>query len=503
MSAKSFANVVQTGTPVMNTPLEFFPVSLINSVCVADALLTYFSSRVQYFDLIREPAAGDYELFKRNFSDSTKGRERLNALLQKVMCRRTYLDELFGAKLLTLPMPTELTHWIQFNEIERKVYKIVESRFISRINSISREGQLDKKYNHIFTMLLRLRQICSHVLMIQGTIFDLLEREDFEELNHLTADEEKLSSEGASLIYALRKAAKAHVEAKAEGDHEIGQNVIEMETTPIDVLPFGQIEGEYGQSHGLTYRFRKYLKTLRKSEQWDAIVERSLCCACHQKPYDPYVTDCWHIYCKEHLEDISRYAAMQGKDQAACTECGTYFTSSNKCINMDDFKVRQGTTSSVRDTPEVNSSTGSKKSKKAAGEIPNWVDLDGEVLPSAKTIAVKSQVLEWLSENPQPKIVIYTQFLEMVKILAKVCAAEQWGYCTYIGTMDVDAREKALIDFGKEEDKNILLASLKSGGVGLNLTMATRVINIDPWWNSVRQRPDLLCKHLLTYIISL
>lgn len=29
----------------------------------------------------------------------------------------------------------------------------------------------------------------------------------------------------------------------------------------------------------------------------------------------------------------------------------------------------------------------------------------------------------------------------------------------------------------------ILIASLKAGGIGLNLTMASRVIILDPWWN--------------------
>ena len=59
----------------------------------------------------------------------------------------------------------------------------------------------------------------------------------------------------------------------------------------------------------------------------------------------------------------------------------------------------------------------------------------------------------------------------MIKILAKVCTSEHWGFNTYHGEMSLDAREKAIEEFGKDESKNILLASLKSGGLGLNLTM--------------------------------
>jgi SNF2 family DNA or RNA helicase len=51
--------------------------------------------------------------------------------------------------------------------------------------------------------------------------------------------------------------------------------------------------------------------------------------------------------------------------------------------------------------------------------------------------------------------------------------------------MSHDAREQAILDFrSPEHNKQIMLASLKSGGLGLNLVMAARVLTIDPWWNS-------------------
>lgn len=49
--------------------------------------------------------------------------------------------------------------------------------------------------------------------------------------------------------------------------------------------------------------------------------------------------------------------------------------------------------------------------------------------------------------------------------------------------MTHDERSKAIAEFGDKPNIKILLASLKCGGVGLNLTMASRVIVIDPWWN--------------------
>ena len=52
-----------TGTPIMNTTKEFYP----------------------YFDFVREPCAGSYELFRQNFSKDAgyDGEKRLSALLRK------------------------------------------------------------------------------------------------------------------------------------------------------------------------------------------------------------------------------------------------------------------------------------------------------------------------------------------------------------------------------------------------------------------------------------
>jgi TATA-binding protein-associated factor Taf7 len=73
--------------------------------------------------------------------------------LAKVMVRRTHQDTLMGAKLLNLLRPSELTVWLEFNEIEKAIYEIIKRRFIQRINCISKSAELEKQYSHIWTMV--------------------------------------------------------------------------------------------------------------------------------------------------------------------------------------------------------------------------------------------------------------------------------------------------------------------------------------------------------------
>ena len=61
---------------------------------------------------------------------------------------------------------------------------------------------------------------------------------------------------------------------------------------------------------------------------------------------------------------------------------------------------------------------------------------------------------------------------------------EGWEFVKYTGEQSHDSRQKSIEEFGDpNKDKKIMLASLKCGGLGLNLTMASRVICMDPWWN--------------------
>lgn len=54
--------------------------------------------------------------------------------------------------------------------------------------------------------------------------------------------------------------------------------------------------------------------------------------------------------------------------------------------------------------------------------------------------------------------------------------------------MSLTARDKAIKEFASNPKSRILLASLRCGGLGLNLTMASKVIIIDPWWNQASEQ---------------
>jgi hypothetical protein len=53
------------------------------------------------------------------------------------------------------------------------------------------------------------------------------------------------------------------------------------------------------------------------------------------------------------------------------------------------------------------------------------------------------------------------------------------------GSMSLEQRNATIHAFSNDPDIVVFLMSLKAGGVALNLTAASHVMLMDPWWNPV------------------
>lgn len=71
----------------------------------------------------------------------------------------------------------------------------------------------------------------------------------------------------------------------------------------------------------------------------------------------------------------------------------------------------------------------------------------------------------------------------MLGMIARICEIEGWGYTTLHGSMSKKARDANIEKFKSDPKVKILIATLKTGGQGLNLTCARYVLNVDPYWN--------------------
>ena len=160
-----------------------------------------------------------------------------------------------------------------------------------------------------------------------------------------------------------------------------------------------------------------------------------------------------------------------GSSKGTCLECGTRF---NK---VDAYQAKGFGEASRKGTPS------SKKTSDNLEEDIDWFNTPGPILRSAKIKGAINQILTWLGQDSTNKIIVFVQFRGLIKILSRVLVEEGIGCVQFDGSMSFDARDEAIKRFSEDSKVPVLLAALKAGGVGLNLTAANRVIILDLWWN--------------------
>lgn len=94
---------------------------------------------------------------------------------------------------------------------------------------------------------------------------------------------------------------------------------------------------------------------------------------------------------------------------------------------------------------------------------------------------------ELLSESLDSgqKVVVYTQFLGMVRIMEKYLAAQSVGYVTLTGASR--KRGDIIKRFNEDPDCRVYVGSLKAGGTGVDLVGGSVVIHYDRWWNAAKE----------------
>jgi len=93
------------------------------------------------------------------------------------------------------------------------------------------------------------------------------------------------------------------------------------------------------------------------------------------------------------------------------------------------------------------------------------------------------------------KVLLYSQFTSMLRLIEKEVQARGWGYAYLDGS--TKDREEAVSKFQNDPAVPLFLVSLKAGGVGLNLTAADYVFLFDPWWNEAVENQAIDRAHRL------
>ncbi|XP_017412646.2 DNA repair protein RAD5B isoform X3 [Vigna angularis] len=182
------------------------------------------------------------------------------------------------------------------------------------------------------------------------------------------------------------------------------------------------------------------------------------CAVCLESPEDPVFTPCAHKFCRECL--FSCWGTPAG---GQCPMC-------RNLLQKDDLIT-------------------------CPSESPFEVDIKNNVTESSK-FSKLFEFLEGILNSPAgEKSIVFSQWTSFFDLLENPLRRRGIGFLRYDGKLTQKQREKVLDEFNKTREKRVLLMSLKAGGVGLNLTAASNVFIMDPWWNPALEEQAIMRIH--------
>ncbi|KAB8227514.1 putative SNF2 family helicase/ATPase [Aspergillus alliaceus] len=110
----------------------------------------------------------------------------------------------------------------------------------------------------------------------------------------------------------------------------------------------------------------------------------------------------------------------------------------------------------------------------------NPSDGDNQLLPSTK---VRHLMRILRRESADHKFIVFSVFTSMLDKIEPFLQRTGIGFARYDGGMRNDLREASLNRLRNNSATRVLLCSLRAGALGLNLTAASRVVILEPFWN--------------------
>jgi SNF2 family DNA or RNA helicase len=86
--------------------------------------------------------------------------------------------------------------------------------------------------------------------------------------------------------------------------------------------------------------------------------------------------------------------------------------------------------------------------------------------------------------KPKEKCILFSQWTTCLDLLEIMFDASNIKYCRFDGSINgIEERREAVSEFSAKKDLQVMLTSLGAGGEGIDLTCATVVILMEPYWN--------------------
>ncbi|KAJ5177544.1 Helicase C-terminal [Penicillium coprophilum] len=486
------------------------------------------------FAFIGVPNSHPYHMFMHNFCDGTEdAKDRLINMLRAVIHRKTHESRHMGRPLIELKKFDLRETRIDFYPVERQIYRAIVERFIEKVNTT----ELKTQSKCILTMILKLQMFTSHPLAAEDYLKRVCNFDKKLDAQLKTWVKNKTSSGDPSPSSTI---AKCCISGRYQTNMPMPTLRPRTESENLRPRPPGNCTK-------LVSKFRKKNEELFEAGDFYESDHRTwFCPGCHGLPTRAIITDCQHLYCEECFDALGDEEGSTDGVTRQCRACRITIKKAAFYGLYDDFDTPPPEDAETARpmgpqkrpaTPETRTEKEARTKKRRKGEDPvptfsewlladeslgvfedesergsqdeerdispdeddvpceeeeideshDWIAIFGKSMPGAKFDALTAQVKEWFENDNTAKIVIFTQYINSTRLLKYLCEVHGWKYSQMTGRMANKSREISLSNFRDDAETRIMIASIKTGGLGLDFSVANKCILIDLWWNEAVQ----------------
>ena len=209
-----------------------------------------------------------------------------------------------------------------------------------------------------------------------------------------------------------------------------------------------------------------------------------ICGLCFEDCEDGVLAGCGHPFCRQCMGDY-----IEALDPNAASLCPTC----QQPLSVDLNAAAAGAASSAaanayrgRGAGETDGAHEALSGVAAAGKAKRGLlsRIDLSSFQSSTKIEALMEELHLMKEgDPSAKAIVFSQYVAFLDLLEHRLTLAGHRVVKLNGGMTAGAREVALTAYKTDPSISVILISLKAGGVALNLTVASHIYLMDPWWN--------------------
>lgn len=410
--------------------------------------------------------------------------KQLQILLKAVLLRRTKSSQINGQPILNLPDKHIQRDAVDFNEDEATFYKQLETRSQHQVNRYLEAENLGKNYSNILVLLLRLRQACCHPHLIQDFApqhkddmrienAKLLPEDAVQRLKETEALECPIcldASENPLIYIPCGHYACVDCFALITAQDQVNQARDDQNNNKVKCPTCrGEIDPDKCTDYTSFKIVHEGIEPDETGLSSDEDEEDEDADDAGSKSLDEYVaSDSSDDGDDDYDSGDKELPKEQGLGRLSVARIGTPTAAVEKARKK---KVKHVSIAEMRKRAVTSQKSKRKWLKKLAK---NWI--------SSSKIDQTMEVLRQARGRGE-KTIIFSQFTSLLDLVEVALYKESVRYSRYDGSLSPKQRNDAITEFSDDPLIDVILVSIKAGNAGLNLTAATHIIIMDPFWN--------------------